>query len=606
VRALPRDSVAAAPNRNLAFAGALFEELVGGGVRHVAVCPGSRSAPLALAAARATGLVLSTHHDERSAAFFALGLAKASRAPVAIVCTSGTAAANLLPAAVEAFHARVPLVLLTADRPPELRGVGAPQTIDQGRLFGASVRFFAEAALPEPDAASIRHARVLACRALAAACGETLGPVHLNLPFREPLDARTVAADACETDLATAGRAPEPYTRVRQASPEPDADALAFVESLVREHARGVVAVGPLDLDEESAAAIAAFAERAGWPLLADPAAQLRAGPPAASAACIAHADWILRSEAFAAEHAADVVLRVGPIPTSKAFRLWLERRPPRHLAVIDPGTHWEDPSLLASDLLRVAPGRLAERLLCRSALRTPLRPDSAWLAAWRDADTAASRVIAAARDRASVPTTPALVASLADALPDGALLYVANSMAIRDLDAFWPRGPRRVRVLANRGANGIDGLVSSALGAAAAHGGPTVLLTGDLAFLHDVGALAAARRLGVSLTIVVVNDDGGGIFSFLPVAGSEDPARFDALFRVPHGQDLARIAAGFGAMAVRADDRAGLGDALRAAIAAPGVAVVEVPLDRASDVALRRSIEREIGALLARARNAA
>ncbi|RIK89749.1 MAG: 2-succinyl-5-enolpyruvyl-6-hydroxy-3-cyclohexene-1-carboxylic-acid synthase, partial [Proteobacteria bacterium] len=354
-----------APNANHAWAGAFFEELARSGVRHACVCPGSRSSLLAIAAADTDGLRVWTHVDERSAAFFALGLAKAARAPVALVCTSGTAAANFAPAVVEAFFARVPLVVLSADRPPELRGVGAPQTIDQTRLFGAHVRWFAEAALPEPGEPALRQARSLACRAVAEAHGATPGPVHLNLPFREPLDPRPSAAGAEDAATPAAlGRPPRPYTEVLRPPAEPSAAMLAFVAERVRAHARGVIVAGPADLDDDATAALAALADAAGWPLLAEPAAQLRAGAHAPHRAQIAHADWLLRDDAFAAAHAPDVVLRVGAMPTSKAFRLWQERAPAAHALVVDPGAGWEDPSALASALLRADPARLAERVL--------------------------------------------------------------------------------------------------------------------------------------------------------------------------------------------------------------------------------------------------
>jgi 2-succinyl-5-enolpyruvyl-6-hydroxy-3-cyclohexene-1-carboxylate synthase len=600
-------AVAAAPNRNVAFAAALLEELARGGVRHLCLCPGSRSAPLAIAAAATSDLRVWTHVDERSAAFFALGLAKAGRAPVALVCTSGTAAANFLPAIVEAFHAQVPLVVLTADRPPELRGVGAPQTIDQARLFGTHARWFAEAAVPERGEAAIRTARSLACRALAESTGATQGPVHLNLPFHEPLDAGFVAADELDADavLALRGRAPAPYTRVTKPVADACPETLAFVSGLVLQYERGVIAAGSRDLDDATVAAVAALADAAGWPLLAEPAAQLRSGAHVANAPVVAHADWILRDAEFAAAYAPDVVLRLGPMPTSKAFRLWIERHPPAHAVVVDPGGAWEDPSALASAILRVDPLRLAERVL-RQVERRLDRHASAWRAPWSAADAAVGAVLAGVRQRATDLAMPVLVHELAHAMPDGALLCVANSMAIRDVDAYWPAGARRLRVLANRGANGIDGLVSSALGAAAASGAPTVLLTGDLALLHDVGGLVAAHRHALALTIVVIDDDGGGIFSLLPVATNADRASFEALFRMPHGLDLARVASGFGARVARLESAGALRAELARSIGAPGLQVLAVPLDRARDVALRRQIERDVTAALVRTERAA
>lgn len=599
---VPQPAVAAAPNRNLAFARALFEEVQRGGIRHVCVCPGSRSAPLAIASAATPGLRVWTHVDERSAAFFALGLAKASRAPVALVCTSGTAAANFLPAIVEANLARVPLLALTADRPAELRACGAPQTIDQVRLFGSHVRWYAEAPLPEATEAALRHVRALVSHALAEANGAMPGPVHLNLPFRDPLDPRVVAADAFSDmpPLATSGRAPAPFTRVVCAVGDASPEIVGELAALARAHERGVIAIGALDLDGDLQIALADLAVAAGWPIVAEPAAQLRTGPLALRAPVLAAADWLLRDAAFARAHVADVVLRVGPMPTSKAFQLWLEREPPAHLVVLDAGGGWEDPLHAANAIVRGDPARLATRVLRRLGVAPRAAAPSAWLASWQTADAAAVRVIAEAGSPGPVITTPALVRELADALPDGATLYASNSMAVRDLDCFFPAGGPRVRVLANRGANGIDGIVSSALGAAAAGAGPTVLLIGDLAFLHDVGALVSARRHRLPLVIVAVNDDGGGIFSLLPVAAHAEPAHFDALFRVPHGLDLAAIARGFGIDALRVGDAVTLRGALAAALASGVPMLVEVPLDRARDVEVRRSIEKRVATAVA------
>lgn len=603
-----RDGVADAPNRNVAFAAALFEEFERAGVRDVCVCPGSRSAPLAIALARNAGLRAWTHIDERAAAFFALGMAKATRSPVALVCTSGTAAANFLPAVVEAFFARVPLLVLTADRPAALRDCGAPQTIDQVRLYGSHVRWFAEAALPEAGEASLRYARSLACRAVAEATAATPGPVHLNLPFGEPLDLRTEVGDVVAPDAALArlGRAPQSYTRSRVETIVPSPDAVADLVDLARRCARGVIACGPLDLDEGAVDAIARLGAATGWPILAEPTAQLRSGPHVGLAPLLARSDLLLRDAAFADAHAPDAVLRFGPMPTSKAFRLWIERAAPEHLVVVDPGAGWEDPSRLASWIVRADPGVLSDRVARRLASSLALRGDGGWLAEWTAAERAAQRVL----DDEVAPSTrfgvPSLLDTLASALPDDALLYVASSMAVRDVDLYWPLSPRRLRVLCNRGANGIDGLVSSALGAAAAHSGRCVLLTGDLAFLHDASGLLAAHRHHLDLTIVVVDDDGGGIFSLLPVAAHGEAAGFERFFRTPHGLDLTAVARAFGARTFRVESVAALRAALAHPDATPQLRVIEVPLDRARDVASRKRLEAAVGAAVSRAEQAA
>ncbi|MBW2421593.1 MAG: 2-succinyl-5-enolpyruvyl-6-hydroxy-3-cyclohexene-1-carboxylic-acid synthase, partial [Deltaproteobacteria bacterium] len=528
------------PGASYALAARFFDELARSGVRHVCVSPGSRSAPLAVCAARCEALRTWVHVDERSGAFFALGLAKASREPVALVCTSGTAVANFLPAVVEAHYAGVPLIVLSADRPAELREWGAGQTIDQSRIFGSHLRWFAE--LPTPDGSGeelLRHGGMLACRAVAEATGSPPGPVHLNWPLREPLDpAWELAGEAAESvalasELQRAeGRA---YTEIgRSRVPPQDAQVAELVE-LARGRPRGLIACGPMDADAELCESVAALARAAGWPVLADPCSQLRAGAHVAGAPILATGDLILRDAAFARAHAPDVVLRIGGSPVSKAFRLWLEARPPEHLLLVDPAGAWNDPSHLATQHWSVDPA-----LLCRRAAEgLGGSRESAWLADFEAAEGAAARAVDRGLGDESRLFEPRAVRELCARLPDDAILYVSNSMPVRDLDAVMPLAELGPRVLSNRGANGIDGMVSSALGAAAAGVGPAVLLTGDLALLHDLGGLLAARRHGLRGTIVVLNNDGGGIFSFLPIAQHGESVHFEELFTTPHGVDL-------------------------------------------------------------------
>ncbi len=381
---------------------------------------------------------------------------------------------------------------------------------------------------------------------------------------------------------------------------------MSELADLARSHTRGVIAAGPLDLDAGAVDALVQLGVATGWPILAEPTAQLRSGPHTARGALLAHADLLLRDAAFAAAQAPDVVVRVGAMPTSKAFRQWIERHPPEHSIVVDPGAAWEDPSHQASWMLRADPALLAEGVARRLGSSLGARGEAGWIGAWVAAEQAARRVLGEELSTATRLGVPALVQALAAALPDDALLYVASSMAVRDIDLYWPLGTRRLRVLCNRGTNGIDGLVSSALGAAAAHPGPCVLLTGDLAFLHDVGGLLAAHRHRLDLTVVVVNDDGGGIFSLLPIAAFGEAAGFETFFRTPHGLDLAAVARGFGAHATHAATLGALHAALAASLGSPRLHVIEVPLDRALDVAARRRLEAAVSRAVAGAEEAA
>jgi 2-succinyl-5-enolpyruvyl-6-hydroxy-3-cyclohexene-1-carboxylate synthase len=599
------DDASLAPNRNAALAGALLGELARAGVRHVCVCPGSRSAPLAAAAARTPGVRAWSHVDERSAGFFALGLARASRAPVAVVCTSGTAAANLLPAVVEASLAGVPLVLLTADRPPELREWGAPQTIDQVRLFGPYVRLFAEAPTPEVDPAHLRHARALAARAVAVASARPEGPVHLNLPFREPLEPVPCPGDvpsdlAARDPEAARGRGALPWLRVREGVRAPAADDVARLADAIAAAPEGLLAAGPLDAPPALAGAAVRLARAAGWPLFAEPTSQLRRGPHVPGAPLASAYDAFLRDARVADACAPALVLRLGAPLTSKPFAQWLARHPAAELVLLDPDGRYADPAHRGGEILRADPTLLCRALAEELEARGPAPARTPWLAALLDAERRSRAALARALGDDERLLEPRLALELGELLGEGSTLFVSSSMPVRDLDAFLPPSPRGLRVLANRGANGIDGIVSSALGAAAGSDGPLALLTGDLALLHDLGGLLAAKRHGLSATFVVVNNGGGGIFSFLPVADWRDEVDFDTHFTTPHGLDLAHAARLFDARHARPRSWEAFRLALKSALAEPGLDLVEVCVDREANVAHHRELWAAVSEALA------
>ena len=587
-------SVAAAPNAGTAFATALFEEWGRAGVAGVCICPGSRSGPLAIAAAQSE-LRHWVQLDERAGAFFALGLAKALREPVALLCTSGTAAANFAPAVIEAHYARVPLLVLTADRPPELREWGAGQTIDQQRLFGSHVRWFAEVATPEASPERLRYARALAARAAELARGRPAGPVHLNLPFRDPLDPRPVPGEVppelAERDpLAAGGRAAAPYTRLRRGRVVPTAEELGDLAARATSSQRGAIVCGPWDATPRAAAAVAALGERLGWPLLAEATSPLRHLDAPARVETVS---WLCGDASFAADTRPDFVLRVGAAPTGKALARWIEGA--AELVVADPDALWHDPAHRVGEIHRAAPEDLCGALL--EALPEG-RGAGDWLERFRRADAAVSRALARSLEGEDTLLEPRVVSELAAGMPPDALLYVSSSMPVRDLDAFWPAGSPGPRVLCNRGANGIDGMVSSALGAAAA-GQPVVLLCGDLALLHDVSGLLAAQRLQLPLVVVAVDNGGGGIFSMLPVADFGEAARFEEIFRTPHGHDLRALCEGAGLAATRIESWPHFRSALKEAGAKPGAHAIVVPCDADASLALRQRLAAEVAAAL-------
>jgi len=590
-----------------AYVGAFVEELARSGVRNVCIAPGSRSTPLALTIAAHPSLRTWMHLDERSAAFFALGLARMSATPVALLCTSGTATANFLPAVVEARAAGVPLLVLTADRPPELRDVGAAQTIDQTRLYGAHVKWFVDVALPEATPELLRYARTLACRATALASAAPAGPVHLNFPFREPLIPVATEAPATLSDadaLAWTGRANgEPWVSVHDAPPAADPATLSRIAQLLRDAERPLIVCGPQP-DPALAAPLAQLASALDAPLLADPLSQLRWGAHDHCAIIDRH-DATLRDEVTAASLVPDVIVRIGAIPTSKPLLQYMQRHATARQLVID-AARWPDPLHTAAELVHADPRAFAEQLL--GAIDGGATRSGDWLARWRRIDDAASRALRAYVDSLGAEAFDGrALAEVAAAIPDGGTLMVSSSMPVRDLDSFAGGDGRALRILANRGANGIDGVISTALGAAAAGangGAPLVLVVGDLAFYHDMNGLLAAKLHGLDATIVVVNNDGGGIFSFLPQAGH--PEHFEQLFGTPHGLEFASAAAMYGARYTRAASH----DALRAAVVAGvrgrGLHIVELRTDRARNVALHRDAWRAVADAIHETRNEA
>ena len=581
--------VASAPNATYAFLRAFFEELQRSGVEHVCVSPGSRSTPLAVTAASVDGLLIWSQLDERAAAFFALGLAKASRAPVALVCTSGTALANYAPAVIEAHYSGVPLIVLSADRPPELREWGAGQTIDQPKLFGAQVRYFAELPIPTAGSRMLRYARAMACRAVGESVGASPGPVHLNWPLREPLEPSVdpTASDWADGDaVAERGRANgQPYAHtVHEASRA----SVAVIEALATAFShteRGVIACGMLD-EPEFADAVARLARRLGWPILAEPISNVRSGSHVESAPVLAGYDLFLRDVEFQANHQPEVVLRFGGTPTCKAFRLWLEATPPDRMVVVSGDGDWNEPSHLTSDFIVADPTAFCLELTAAlERLGTdPRQGGQRGQAKWTSSFLAAEARVQAVLDSelGANPTLfePRATRTLSESLPEDSILYVSNSMPVRDLDAFMPTRQSRLRLLANRGANGIDGMVSSALGAAASGQGRVFLLTGDLAFLYDIGGLLAARRYPLKATIVVFNNDGGGIFSFLPIAQYGEAVRFDELFNTPHGVDLSAAASLYGLHHTCVANFDEYEAAINKSLSESGVSVIEVPID--------------------------
>jgi 2-succinyl-5-enolpyruvyl-6-hydroxy-3-cyclohexene-1-carboxylate synthase len=519
------------------FCATLVDEWVRAGVTDAVIAPGSRSTPLALALSTRPDMRVHVFHDERAAGFCALGFGLASGRPAVVLTTSGTATTHLHAAVVEADLAGVPLLVCTADRPPELRDVAAPQTIDQTHLFGRAPRWFFDPGVA--DDAMRSSWRSIAARAVALTSGDRPGPVHLNLPFREPLVGEPGPLPAGRVDGS-------PWTVLHAATPT------------------------CIDAPPGRTVVIGKVAGDCGFPVITDARSGLE-GP-----SVILHADPILRHASFAP----DVIVRVGPQPASRVVNEWAAASGAREVVV---SRVWSDPAHAASE---IAGG-------CTLGV-----PDGAWMAQWRAASDAAARAIVEILDDPATVSEPFVARELLRSLPADSELVVASSMPVRDVE--WYAVPRaEVRVHSNRGANGIDGTISTAIGVALSSGRPSAVLLGDIAFLHDSTALVGIKQRGIDLTIVVVDNDGGGIFSFLPQATAIDDARFEQLFGTPHGVKAQDLAAAHGIAALTVEDPAAFAPAIRSTMSSGGVWLVVVRTDRSENVKVHQTLNDAVAAAI-------
>ncbi|WP_424237344.1 2-succinyl-5-enolpyruvyl-6-hydroxy-3-cyclohexene-1-carboxylic-acid synthase [Bhargavaea ginsengi] len=548
------------------------ESLIRAGVRQVVVSPGSRSTPLAYAFADSDKVRVHRQTDERSAAFCGLGMAKATGEPVAVLCTSGTAASNYMPAITEAKYARVPLIILTADRPHELREVGAPQAIDQPGMYGRMVKYSADFPVPEDRVESLEYIGRHVQRAVSVATDAPAGPVHLNVPFREPL---LIDFGAEDPGLS--------FRSVRRGTMIPDPEMVRWFTETASAAKRGLIIAGelPPDFDKE---AFWKFVRSLGWPVLADPLSGLRSGKFAESEdLCIDQYDAVLKNERFKQEMAPDTVIRFGPQPVSKPLTLFLNANRPDVYIVVDESPAFRDPHHLATDHLQCAPDMLL-------GIRAE-NPPSGYAALW----TEANRIAAEETRRAVMEGTDegAMAGVLFADIPDGSDLFASSSMPIRDVDTYFLNTGRDIGIFANRGVNGIDGVVSTAFGVQAARKRPAYLLIGDLAMLHDMNGLISSRFGETDLTILVMNNDGGGIFSYLPQAGAG--RYFEELFGTPTGLKFKSLAEMYGCQYDAVDSA----DGLRQSLLQPkqtSVRIIEAFSDRQVNLNEHRKLWQAVG----------
>ncbi|MBA3927455.1 2-succinyl-5-enolpyruvyl-6-hydroxy-3-cyclohexene-1-carboxylic-acid synthase [Listeria rustica] len=557
------------------YLAAFVEELVQAGVKEAVISPGSRSTPIALLMAEHPTLKIYVDVDERSAGFFALGIAKASKRPVVLLCTSGTAAANYFPAVAEANLSQVPLLVLTADRPHELRNVGAPQAMDQVRLFGSHVKEFTDMAIPENSTEMLRFAKWHGSKAVDIAMTAPRGPVHLNFPLREPLMPILEPSPFAVTEKKRR-HVHIYYTH------EVLEDAVIAQITQACAGKRGVFVAGPLDKKAFSPKLVA-LAEQIGWPILADPLSQLRSYG-ALSDVVIDQYDAILQEEVARAALRPEVVIRFGAMPVSKPLMKWLEALEDVMFYVVDPGAAWKDPIKAVTNMIHCDEHFLVGALTDGWQEKTELD----WMVTWQQLNAKVKTVIEAHMATLDVLDEGKLVYDLRAWIPEKAGLFIGNSMPIRDIDTYFAQVDKQIRMLANRGANGIDGVVSSALGASLTEQ-PMYLLIGDLSFYHDMNGLLMAKKYGLNLTIIVVNNNGGGIFSFLPQAS--DPKYFESLFGTGTDLDFRYTAALYGGDFHEVADWDEFHDALDRAHFHKGLDIIEVKTNRYENVDAHRTL---------------
>ncbi|MDX1416648.1 MAG: 2-succinyl-5-enolpyruvyl-6-hydroxy-3-cyclohexene-1-carboxylic-acid synthase [Candidatus Promineifilaceae bacterium] len=524
-------------NPNIEWAAIFVDELVKGGLISVCLAPGSRSTPLALAFYTHSDLKIYTHLDERSAAYFALGLSLAEEKPTALVCTSGTAAGNFLPAVIEANMSQVPLLVLTADRPHELRHSGANQTIDQVKMFAGNVRWSIDMALPHDGApaSALRNWRSLAARALSTANSLVKGPVHINFPFRKPLEpANTNWSISTDFDKHT-----KPHTFMEHGILQATDAQITSLSHMIQESQRGLIICGPGCPRGNFPEAVTRLSRASGYPVLADPLSGVRYGSHVERSAVIGAYETFLQEENVIGENP-EIILRFGQVPTSKWLNRYLEKHVSTSHVHIRESGKWADENHTTNYFLQANEINVCSRVT--SSISRPLQ--NSWLSSWLDVERNCREIFAQLAEQ--MPLDAATAASLFDQLPNEAVIFSGNSLPIRHIDQFCLPSPKSIDVFSNRGASGIDGNISTGLGIAARIQKPFVLLVGDITFYHDSNGLRMIKKYGLdNVIVVIINNNGGGIFRRLPIAQFE-PA-FEELFLTPHGLNFEAVAAQYG-----------------------------------------------------------
>ena len=563
------------------FVGAFVDELVKSGVEEVVVSPGSRSTPMAIMMAEHPHLKITVLIDERSASFYALGLAKTSKKPVAILCTSGTAATNYYPAIVEAHYSRIPLIVITADRPHELRDVGAPQAIDQIKMYGNYVKWFVEMSLPSCDKKLIQYVRTIAARATGTSISSPSGPVHLNFPFRDPL-----VPDLHLPNLWTHENGSEcsiMETKMgRYTISEVEAQKFATMFSSKQ---KGIIVCGEMNCNTDYRNEVVELSKQLKYPILADPLSQMRSGLHDTES-IIESYDALYKNEELVSQLKPEVIIRFGAMPVSKFLTQYIQKANCIQI-VIDGDGGWRDPTLEATHMVHCD-----EKTFCEMVIEhIDEKMDNSWLQQHQKINTQAKDILVRHLD--DVPLFEGkVITELQSLLPHNAALFVGNSMPIRDVDTFFYCDNKNITILANRGANGIDGIISTAMAASNAFD-QLVLVIGDLSFYHDMNGLLASKLLNLNITIILVNNNGGGIFSFLPQSKIEQ--HFETLFGTPLHMDFAHAVKLYDGSYDKVETWSQFQDCVIRSFSQNGLHVIEVPTNRVENEQLHRKMWKNV-----------
>ena len=581
-------------NRNVLWAEIFVKELSLRGVKYASISPGSRNTPLTIAFAKNKKIKTFIHIDERSSGYFALGLAKASGTPVAVVCTSGTATAELYPAIIEAYQQRVPLIVCTADRPPELLDMGANQTINQQNIYKNHIRYFADAGLPSPTVKKFQHLRKTAGKAVFESTIKSKGPVHLNFPFRKPFEPKTFT-DEIDSKILSSVNKKLKSDKDNFYLSDKDISKLSWFKTITRQikkSKKGLIIVGPENYNPKFLKNCQSLSQKLGYPVLADGTSQLRFGRQPKDNIITGY-DAFLRSNNFVKNHKPDIILQFGRTITSKGLDTYLEKcNAPRFM--INEYGDWFDPSDRSIGSYACKPYLFCEKMLEQIKLNGQHIKNNGWLNSFKKAEAVSLTLKNKIVDNSGFPNEGRIINEIIQTVPDNCQIMLSNSMPVRDFDYFASNTNKKIVIFNNRGASGIDGITSTALGIAAAGNKPTILITGDLAFYYDLNGLLSARNYKIPLVIILINNNGGGIFEILPISNYKEI--FNKYFVVPHNLDFSPFVKAYGGKYKRVKNWKDFNKSLETAFRSKNLNVIEIKTNAPNSLSTRKKFWNAVG----------